>query len=288
MMATAVQENGMRPLTNGSFNHVEKVEPVDNLENGETINETETPNNSPPSMPVEESDAPREIDIVIRNVVCSFSVRCHLNLREIALRGANVEYKREHGMITMKLRNPSTTASIWSSGKISCTGAESESDAKKAARKIARCLAKLGFNVRFSNFRVVNVLGTCLMPWDIRINLFSMAHREHADYEPELHPGVTYKLTEPKATLKIFSTGNVTITGTSSVALVANAVEKIFPLVQEFRKPRTQEELAARRRRGIKRARSTFIEDKDPIEESIATDIEEDEEMALESDGDWD
>lgn len=32
-------------------------------------------------------------------------------------------------------------------------------------------------------------------------------------YEPELHPGVTYKLKELRATLKIFSTGSVTITG---------------------------------------------------------------------------
>lgn len=32
-------------------------------------------------------------------------------------------------------------------------------------------------------------------------------------YEPELHPGVTYRLTNPKATLKIFSTGSVTVTG---------------------------------------------------------------------------
>lgn len=32
-------------------------------------------------------------------------------------------------------------------------------------------------------------------------------------YEPELHPGVTYKLKDLKATLKIFSTGSVTVTG---------------------------------------------------------------------------
>ena len=32
-------------------------------------------------------------------------------------------------------------------------------------------------------------------------------------YEPELHPGVTYKIKEPKATLKIFSTGSITVTG---------------------------------------------------------------------------
>lgn len=75
----------------------------------------------------EENEEPEpEIDIVISNVVCAFSVRCQLALKDIALNGANVEYKRENGMVTMKLRKPYTTASIWSSGKITCTGATSE------------------------------------------------------------------------------------------------------------------------------------------------------------------
>lgn len=74
----------------------------------------------------EENEPEPEIDIVINNVVCSFSVRCHLNLREIALNGRNVEFRRENGMVTMKLRRPYTTASIWSSGRITCTGATSE------------------------------------------------------------------------------------------------------------------------------------------------------------------
>lgn len=79
----------------------------------------------PNAAQTEEGDEP-EIDIVINNVVCSFSVRCHLNLREIALNGHNVEFRRENGMVTMKLRKPYTTASMWSSGKITCTGATSE------------------------------------------------------------------------------------------------------------------------------------------------------------------
>lgn len=72
-----------------------------------------------------QEDGP-EIDIVIRNVVCAFSVRCHLSLKDIALNACNVEYKRENGMVTMKLRKPYTTATMWSSGKITCTGATSE------------------------------------------------------------------------------------------------------------------------------------------------------------------
>lgn len=187
-----------------------------------------------PEQPQEEEP---EVDIVINNVVCSFNVRCHLNLRVIATQGLNVEYRKENGMVTMKLRHPYTTASMWSSGKITCTGANSEDQAKTAARKYARFLQKLGFQTRFTNYRVVNVLGTCTMPFAIKITQFSQEHRE-ASYEPELHPGVTYRIRDPKATLKIFSTGSITITA-PSVANIQSAVERIYPLVHKFRKPKT-------------------------------------------------
>jgi len=177
------------------------------------------------------------LDIVINNVVCSFNVRCHLNLRDIALRGLNVEYRKENGMVTMKLRRPYTTASMWSSGKITCTGANSEDQAHVAARSYARLLQKMGFNTRFRNYRVVNVLGTCTMPFAIKITNFSKEHRE-ASYEPELHPGVTYRIKQPKATLKIFSTGSITITA-PCVANIQSAVEYIYPLVYPFQKPKT-------------------------------------------------
>ena len=51
----------------------------------------------------QQQDEP-EVDIVINNVVCSFNVRCHLNLRDIALRGLNVEYRKENG-VSLKFRN---------------------------------------------------------------------------------------------------------------------------------------------------------------------------------------
>lgn len=87
MMATAVQKNGVQSLANGSH-HLEmnSVECVSS-----SVEETET------NKQMEEEPAP-EIDIVINNVVCSFSVRCHLNLKQIATQGANVEYRKENGV----------------------------------------------------------------------------------------------------------------------------------------------------------------------------------------------
>ncbi len=45
----------------------------------------------------QQSDEP-VIDITINNVVCSFSVKSHLNLKQIAQNGFNVEYRRENGV----------------------------------------------------------------------------------------------------------------------------------------------------------------------------------------------
>lgn len=186
-MATVIQKNGIKPLSNGN-GLVHQVQNINGFEQVQVVNDEVKPQIDEGSeeqcetkneqCETEQTIEEPEIDIVINNVVCSFSVRCHLNLREIALSGANVEYRKENGMVTMKLRRPYTTASIWSSGKITCTGATSEIAAKQAARRFARCLQKLGFNTRFNNYRVVNVLGTCSMPFSIKISSFSERHRE--------------------------------------------------------------------------------------------------------------
>lgn len=185
-MATLIQENGTHGVvTNHGISHSVPSHMVPDHEYCEPGNQPklqppeamETVGEVPARTEVEEEDTP-EIDIMINNVVCSFSVKCHLNLRQIALNGVNVEFRRENGMVTMKLRRPYTTASIWSSGRVTCTGATSEDQAKVAARRYARALQKLGFQVRFRNFRVVNVLGTCRMPFGIRIIAFSKRYKE--------------------------------------------------------------------------------------------------------------
>ena len=46
----------------------------------------------------EETEPEVNLDISISNVVSNFSVRCHLNLRQIACNGSNVVYKREQSV----------------------------------------------------------------------------------------------------------------------------------------------------------------------------------------------
>lgn len=97
-MATTFEATKNGILTNG--NHVEIKSDQYAIQQNEIKEEAENTlvvDTNGDSAEPEEEDVP-EIDIEISNVVCSFSVRCHLNLREIALKGCNVEYRREQGV----------------------------------------------------------------------------------------------------------------------------------------------------------------------------------------------
>ncbi|XP_011502466.1 PREDICTED: TATA box-binding protein-like protein 1 [Ceratosolen solmsi marchali] len=275
-MATFVKKNGMKPISNGTISRIDNVENFNDNHISLTGKESDILDVHVQSC-LEDTEEKPELDIIISNVVCSFSVRCHLNLREIALNGSNVEYRRENGLVRMRLRKPCTLASISSSGKVTCTGATSEDEARKAARRCARSLQKLGFRVRFNNYRIVNVLGTCTMPWAVKITSFSIHHKDIVQYEPEIQPGVIYKLTDLKATLRIFSTGSVTVTA-PSISAVQAAIEHIYPLVYEFRKERSVEEqfaLENKKRRFIFTIQETIIGENEGHNENIL--VEDDE-----------
>nr|XP_008534190.1 PREDICTED: TATA box-binding protein-like protein 1 isoform X1 [Equus przewalskii] len=194
-----------------------------------------------PSFPATPMDADSDValDILITNVVCVFRTRCHLNLRKIALEGANVIYKRDVGESVVDLAactvsyGPRCRLTRVTGGLLSLN--RSEEEAKFGARRLARSLQKLGFQVIFTDFKVVNVLAVCNMPFEIRLPEFTKNNRPHASYEPELHPAVCYRIKSLRATLQIFSTGSITVTG-PNVKAVATAVEQIYPFVFESRK----------------------------------------------------
>ena len=69
---------------------------------------------------------------------------------------------------------------IHNSGKIVCVGTLSEEMAKEAAKSFAIRVKKLGFDVRFCNYRIVNVAAMVTFPCGINISKFASAHRKIA------------------------------------------------------------------------------------------------------------
>lgn len=80
--------------------------------------------------------------------MATVDLHVQLDLETINARTRNSEFNpiRFHGVV-MRLRDPRTTALIFRSGKVICTGARNEQDSLLASKKFARIIQKLGFNV---------------------------------------------------------------------------------------------------------------------------------------------
>jgi hypothetical protein len=87
---------------------------------------------------------------VVQNIVSTVNLGVKLDLKTIALKARNAEYNpRRFAAVIMRIREPKTTALIFSSGKMVVTGAKSEEMARMASRKYARIVQKLGNDAKF-------------------------------------------------------------------------------------------------------------------------------------------
>ena len=175
---------------------------------------------------------------VLQNVVATVNLGCTLNLKQIALKAKNAEYNpKRFSAVIMRLREPKTTALVFASGKMVCTGAKSEHDVRLAARKFARIIQKLDHeNVKFKDFKLQNLVASCDVRFPIRLEGLAFTQQEYLTYEPELFPGLIYRMIDPKLVLLIFVSGKVVITGAKKREDIYRAFENIFPVLVEFNK----------------------------------------------------
>ena len=208
-----------------------------------------------------EDDRP-EVVLRISNVVCTFSTSCRINLRHLAMTGMNVIYKKEVGVVSMKLRQPNLTATIWSSGIVACTGCFSEEEALVGAKKVARCLCRLGFKIKMCKFKITNVFGSCSLPFRINVETLSASYPNNASYEPEICPGISFRIDEINSTVRIFQTGGLTIMA-ASVENVQRAVEIVHHVAVNFQKVKDYDgELNYFSRRGNRKRTSSRTGDR--------------------------
>ncbi|KAG7193300.1 TATA-box-binding protein [Scheffersomyces spartinae] len=173
----------------------------------------------------------------LQNIVATVNLDCRLDLKTIALHARNAEYNpKRFAAVIMRIRDPKTTALIFASGKMVVTGAKLEDDSKLASRKYARIIQKLGFNAKFTDFKIQNIVGSCDVKFPIRLEGLAFSHGNFSSYEPELFPGLIYRMVKPKIVLLIFVSGKIVLTGAKQREEIYAAFEAIYPVLSEFRK----------------------------------------------------
>lgn len=178
----------------------------------------------------------KDTEIEIVNIVVSTSMDIPVPLEKMAATLSNTEYNPEQfpGLV-IRIKEPKTSALIFSSGNVVCTGARNMPDVDRAIKEIIKSLGRIGVEVTVKpQIRVQNIVASGSIGMKLNLNVLAM-RLENTEYEPEQFPGLVYKLYEKKATFLLFSNGKVVCTGTKSEAEVDAAMEALVDRLEEFK-----------------------------------------------------
>ncbi|MBU0470243.1 MAG: TATA-box-binding protein [Nanoarchaeota archaeon] len=171
--------------------------------------------------------AKKEIEIV--NIVISSSLEKDIPLEKMAATLPNTEYNPEQfpGLV-LRIKEPKTSALIFSSGKIVCTGARNLEDVEKSIQSIIKSLKKLDIHVTIKpEITVQNIVASGSIGMDLNLNVLGLK-LPNTEYEPEQFPGLVHKLKGTNATFLLFSNGKIVCTGTKTEKQVHEATDLLI------------------------------------------------------------
>jgi len=135
----------------------------------------------------------------IKNMTATVNLDAAIDLKTVALHARNAEYNpKRFSAVIMRIREPKATALIFSTGKMVVTGCRTENDAKLAGRKFACIIQKLGFQPKFKDFKMQNIVGIVDCGFPIKLDNLANSHDKFSSYEPEIFPGLIYRMMQPR------------------------------------------------------------------------------------------
>ena len=173
-----------------------------------------------------------KVKIRIQNVVVSVTYEgAKFDLEKLArtVDGADYDPDLFPGAV-YKSEEPRASFLIFSSGKMNCVGARSMGDARLAVKQLTRKIRRAGFKVRSEpNAKVQNIVAS--IDFGRGFDLEEIAKNfENAEYEPEVFPGLAFRLNDPKVVVLLFVSGKGVCAGAKSKRDVKRAAERIIKL----------------------------------------------------------
>ncbi len=172
--------------------------------------------------------------IHIQNVVATATLNQKVDLNAVVKSFPGVEYHPEQfpGLV-FRLKRPKTATLIFNSGKMVCTGARSEKEARRAVMTVVKELKKGGIIIiSRPDLKVVNMVASASLGGRVDLEL-AVGTLGKAMYEPEQFPGLIYRMDEPKVVILIFASGNLVCTGAKKEQDVYDAVHKLHERLEE-------------------------------------------------------
>jgi transcription initiation factor TFIID TATA-box-binding protein len=175
-----------------------------------------------------------EASIRIENVVASATLNQRVDLNAVVKGYPSVEYRPEQfpGLV-FRLKRPKTATLIFNSGKMVCTGAKSEKEARRAVMKVIKELKKSGIIIIGKpELKIQNIVASANLGGMIDLEKSAYA-LGRTMYEPEQFPGLIYRMGEPKVVILLFASGKLVCTGAKREEDVYEAVNKLHINLEE-------------------------------------------------------
>jgi transcription initiation factor TFIID TATA-box-binding protein len=190
----------------------------------------------------DESDI--KLDFKIENVVATviMEITEKIVLTKIARKFDDTEYNPERfpGLI-MRIKEPKSTFLIFSTGKMVITGLRRADEASSGVKKVIKNIRKAGIEVSNPVITIQNIVASGDLHTFIDLNLAAIL-MDNAMYEPEVFPGLIYRMKDPKTVFLLFSTGKIVCTGAKTKESVEEAVLKLNNVVRELGVAKKNEE----------------------------------------------
>lgn len=181
-------------------------------------------------------DFENELDYKIENVVATVNVEIteKMDLNQIARKHGDAEYNPERfpGLV-MRIQDPKATFLIFSTGKMVVTGLRRADEAARGVEKAIKNIKKAGIKVANPEITIQNIVASGDLHTNIDLNMAAIV-MENVMYEPEVFPGLIYRMKEPKTVFLIFSTGKIVCTGAKNSEVVKEAVLNLNRVVREM------------------------------------------------------
>jgi transcription initiation factor TFIID TATA-box-binding protein len=172
--------------------------------------------------------------IHIQNVVASATLNQKVDLNAVVKSFPGVEYRPEQfpGLV-FRLKRPKTATLIFNSGKMVCTGAKSEKEARRAVMTVVKELRKGGIIIISKpELKIQNIVASASLGGKIDLEQ-AVSRLVKTMYEPEQFPGLIYRMDEPKVVILIFASGNLVCTGAKKEQDVYDSVHKLHANLEE-------------------------------------------------------
>ena len=153
--------------------------------------------------------------IKIENIVASMALSDHFDLLHISSSLENADYdKNKFPGLVYRIKDPKTAFLVFGSGKANCTGAKSIADVDTAIDILSEDLTKLGYTITSKDYTVQNIVAGASLDTELDLDAIAIGLGfENIEYEPEVFPGLVYRIKEPKVVVLIFRSGKLVITG---------------------------------------------------------------------------